>query len=601
MALGVLNNISAISAQNNLSNTQASLSKTLQQLSSGSRINSGADDAAGLSLANGLQASSTALTQSAANASEGVDFLQVADGALSQVTSLLNRAITLATEAGNGTLNSSQTAAANSEYQKILTEVNTINNTTEYNGINTFETQSTASVGGASDVISTGSSTNGVLTLSYTDSTGTAQSATFASAGSIGAGSANVTVLKAGATVNDLATAINNKMGSSVASVQNNQLILTGGDKLAGTLTETNAINTTNAGTANAVGTVSVGNPSDTFISPTVFGGTVAAALTSGTLATLQGAGGANSNTDLFGTTFAVGDYVMTTTDKTGATQYIDLGSASSNSALVAATAAYVTATGDTSGSAITGSGALSGAGVAGVVANKDSFGNSEVVANKVFTIGTQTIVSGKQEALSVQVGNGAAAQISFAAGGKLDDLVAAINTAAGSNVASVQGNSMVLTGATLTGAITESEAANGSASNRAAVSIFTSDGTIATSYNNTAADQVKADSSALGLSNSSLATAAGSQSALTTINIAITEVAADRGTLGANINTLTAVENVMSTQSTNTLSAENDVTATDYGTATSKMSQEQILMQTGIAALSQANQTQQLITKLLQ
>ena len=99
MALGVLNNISAIYAQNNLSNTQASLSKTLQQLSSGSRINSGADDAAGLSLANGLQASSTALSQSAKNASEGVDFLQVADGALSQVTSLLNRAVTLATEA----------------------------------------------------------------------------------------------------------------------------------------------------------------------------------------------------------------------------------------------------------------------------------------------------------------------------------------------------------------------------------------------------------------------------------------------------------------------------------------------------------------------
>ena len=56
MSLGVLNNISAIYAQNNLANTQASLSKTLQQLSSGSRINSGADDAAGLSLANGLQA-----------------------------------------------------------------------------------------------------------------------------------------------------------------------------------------------------------------------------------------------------------------------------------------------------------------------------------------------------------------------------------------------------------------------------------------------------------------------------------------------------------------------------------------------------------------
>src|ERR1039457_4951873 len=153
MSLGVLNNISAIYAQNNLSNTQASLSKTLQQLSSGSRINSGADDAAGLSLANGLQASSTALSQSAKNASEGVDFLQVADGALSQVTSLLNRAVTLATEASNGTLNSSQTSAANSEYQKILTEVNTINSNTEYNGINTFSQNAAFTVGSSTDKI----------------------------------------------------------------------------------------------------------------------------------------------------------------------------------------------------------------------------------------------------------------------------------------------------------------------------------------------------------------------------------------------------------------------------------------------------------------
>ena len=56
-----------------------------------------------------------------------------------------------------------------------------------------------------------------------------------------------------------------------------------------------------------------------------------------------------------------------------------------------------------------------------------------------------------------------------------------------------------------------------------------------------------------------------------------------------------------MSTESTNTLAAENDVTATDYGQATSNMSKYQILMQTGIAALAQANSTQQLVTKLLQ
>ena len=108
MALGVLNNISALYAENSLNNTNNSLQGVLQQLSSGSKINSGSDDAAGLSLINGLQANSTALTQSSTNAAEGVGLLQVADGALSQVTNLLNRAVTLATETANGTLNTTQ-------------------------------------------------------------------------------------------------------------------------------------------------------------------------------------------------------------------------------------------------------------------------------------------------------------------------------------------------------------------------------------------------------------------------------------------------------------------------------------------------------------
>lgn len=144
MSLGVLNNLNAIYATNNLNNTNSSLSKTLQQLSSGSRINSGADDAAGLSLVNGLAANSTALTQSATNATEGAGMLQVADGALSQVTNLLNRAVTLATEASNGTLNTSQLTAANQEYQSILAEINNIGSTTTYNQNTVF--------GGTSDV-----------------------------------------------------------------------------------------------------------------------------------------------------------------------------------------------------------------------------------------------------------------------------------------------------------------------------------------------------------------------------------------------------------------------------------------------------------------
>jgi flagellin len=138
MSLGVLNNLSAVYAENNLNNTSNSLSTVLQQLSSGSKINSGADDAAGLSLVNGLQANQQALMQSQTNATEGVGLLQVADGALSQVTSLLNRAVTLATEASNGTLNTTQDLAANQEYQSILSEVSNIGSTTTYNGNSVF-------------------------------------------------------------------------------------------------------------------------------------------------------------------------------------------------------------------------------------------------------------------------------------------------------------------------------------------------------------------------------------------------------------------------------------------------------------------------------
>ena len=139
MAISILNNIPALAAENQLTSTQASLQKTLYELSSGSRINSGADDAAGLAIANGLQANITALQQSSRNATDGVGKLQVADGALSQVTALLNRAVTLATESANGTVNDgSQRAALDAEFQSIKAEIDRIGTNTTYNGAAIF-------------------------------------------------------------------------------------------------------------------------------------------------------------------------------------------------------------------------------------------------------------------------------------------------------------------------------------------------------------------------------------------------------------------------------------------------------------------------------
>jgi len=177
MALTVLNNISSLTAENALANTQASLQKTLTQLSTGMKINSGSDDAAGLSIVSGMNANISALTQSQQNASNGVGLLQTADGALSQVTTLLNRAVTLATEGSTTGITQSQSTALNTEFASILSEINQIGQATNFNGSNVFGTAKTltetvtgsvsapGAMGVGNSIVITDATTGGKLTL----------------------------------------------------------------------------------------------------------------------------------------------------------------------------------------------------------------------------------------------------------------------------------------------------------------------------------------------------------------------------------------------------------------------------------------------------
>jgi len=145
MGLSLLNNVTSLEADNQLNQTSASLQNVLVQLSSGSRLNSGADDPAGLSIADSLQASVDMLNQASNNANTGVGLLQTADGSLSQVTNLLDRAVTIATEAANGGLTTSQSAALDNEYQSIQAEITRIGAQTTFNGSSVF-TASTTSI-----------------------------------------------------------------------------------------------------------------------------------------------------------------------------------------------------------------------------------------------------------------------------------------------------------------------------------------------------------------------------------------------------------------------------------------------------------------------
>ena len=204
MSIQIINNISSLVAENAVSNTQTNLQATLQQLSTGLKINSGADDPAGLSIANGLGANIAALTQSSQNASNGVGLLQTADGALSQVTTILNQAVTIATEAGNGGLTNSQSAALNTEFQSILQEINQIGSTTNFNGTSVFNGAANNSVEGSVGAL-TGAST---LTLGST--TTIADSKT--------GGTFVFTATAGNNTIADLSTAIGNAVTAGTLS-----------------------------------------------------------------------------------------------------------------------------------------------------------------------------------------------------------------------------------------------------------------------------------------------------------------------------------------------------------------------------------------------
>jgi len=434
MALGVLNNISAVYAENDLNQTQASLQTTLQQLSSGSRINSGADDAAGLSIADGLAANSAALDQSSSNASAGVGFLQVADGALSQVTNLLNRAVTLATEAGGGTLSSSQLSAANQEYQDILTQIGTIGSTTEYNGIQVFTS-------GA------GSATN----LTDADFTQTAKSDPL-------------------------------------------QVTLTQGDSLSGSIT-------------------------------------------------ISSTGGTHAGTQIVN----LGSYSGLASEN----QSI------ANAAATSLTTALNAGLGATTGSTYTVSVA------AGVVSITPTGGGS---AN---------------ELLSVTASNASETPASDSA----------INIYTSDGTSNGSYNYLVTTG-TLTDANVGSSDSTSAAGSAVSVTVGSQTGTGGTTAGAGAGTS---------LTGTQLDNQADAEAALQTVTNAISAVAYQRGQVGANINTLTAASNIASSEETNVESAQNNITQTDYAAATSNLSKYEILTQTGISALAQANSTEQMVTKLLQ
>ena len=134
MALGINTNVASLSAQNQLNSSQKLNDQALERLSSGLRINSAKDDAAGLAISTRFQSQISGLNVAQRNANDGISYAQTAEGALGEITGALSRIRDLAVQSANDTNSASDRQALNQEVSALIEEVDRISQATQFNG-----------------------------------------------------------------------------------------------------------------------------------------------------------------------------------------------------------------------------------------------------------------------------------------------------------------------------------------------------------------------------------------------------------------------------------------------------------------------------------
>jgi flagellin len=706
MALSVLNNIPSLVAQDNLAVTNANLQNTLFQLSSGSRINSGAEDPAGLSIANGLQANIGALQQSSQNATLGVGQLQVADGALSQVTTLLNRAVTLATEAANGGLTPDQFSAITNEYNSITSEINRIGQATTFNGSPVFQAATTANpnevvtmatsnlgvnnalTAGTTTTVQLGNSTGYTYTAGATATTllGSASLATHGANTTLANGH-TITISNNGTPVSFTAqtlkysgangnlTAATSLSAADSITVNNNTgtastYTYAASDKMQALLTALNTNTATNGISAyldSGGHLVIQGAAADGSLTISVYTGTgVSGALTGtpntvGDLMTaintsnqgLTASINANNNFQVISSNGPVSVSNDTTTElgtvaPTNTIQDLINGINGSGLGVTASLQSVSNPNQLRGGTALTTSGAAtaitagegltitSGAQQAnGTYANTLTYTASATTKDPVTgTTGNNTVqglidtINASGTPFRAFLDNGKYVQIidtsysgNVAAAGTATAVTGTFAVPAATTQLEItdpqnRGNLAATNNDTLMGFVAAAngnplEGANSNSFTAPAMSgaanedVYISDGETNSSFNTIAVQIGPLSSSNIGsnttgLASANLGTATTAAAGLVTINNAISSVAAMRGIIGAGVNRLSSATNVINTQVQNLTSAQSSVQDANVGQVVANLSKYQVLEQTGIASLAQANTQEQAILRLL-
>jgi len=210
MALTINTNVASLNAQRNLSNTQNALSKSMERLSSGLRINSASDDAAGLAISVGMNAQVKSMVQAIRNANDGVSLAQTAEGTLTETTNILTRMRELAMQSATGTVSDTQRTSIENEFKQLSSEIDRIS------GAATTVSFQIGTNNGPNDTISLTTTAGDVTALGVGSTTVSTQ------AGSQAALAAIDTALASVSTLRGTLGAVQNRLLSTISNLQVN-------------------------------------------------------------------------------------------------------------------------------------------------------------------------------------------------------------------------------------------------------------------------------------------------------------------------------------------------------------------------------------------
>ena len=215
MGLSINQNIAAVNSYRNLSNTQNDLSKSLEKLSSGFRINRAADDAAGLAISEGLRSQVGGLKVAARNAQDGISVVQTAEGALTETHAILQRVRDLAVQAGNDSNNAEARKNIDTEATQLVSELDRISKSTNFNGTNLLDGTAGGGSGKLQFQVGAGGDANSQITVDLSGANIKAIAADL-STGSLAVGGTEFTVSTAALTASAYTFSVDN--GSGVTS-----------------------------------------------------------------------------------------------------------------------------------------------------------------------------------------------------------------------------------------------------------------------------------------------------------------------------------------------------------------------------------------------